>query len=485
MPAPREDLEKVCGEAKNVKLENDLGRDPIRKLVLNIAIPSMLAQFVSVLYSIVDRIYIGNIPEIGNLALAGAGVCGPVVTMIGSVAFLVGVGGSPLMSIRMGEGNLAQARKILANCFLLLNVLAVLLMAGALLTRRPLLLLFGASETTLPYALFGTVFALLANGMNQFVICQGFAKKGMQSVMLGAVLNIALDPVFIFGLNMGVRGAAIATVISQLGSCLFVLHFLFGPVPQVRITFGGYSRKIISRVLLTGLAPFLIIALDNVMIIALNAVLQNYGGPEQGDMLVAAATIAQSFMLIITMPMAGITGSTGSILGYNFGAGRPDRILEAQKYILALCLAFTTVLFLVGQFLCAPVTHIFTPDLQVSALAVQAIKICTIGLIPLAFQYTLIDGFTGMGMMQWSLPLSLLRKGVYFTALFLLPAVFGATAAFFAETVSDLFPPLVTMVVYWKRRNWIIQEAASHRRLESDAQTAVQQPAALGQAQAI
>ena len=238
MPAPREDLEKVCGEAKNVKLENDLGRDPIRKLVLNIAIPSMLAQFVSVLYSIVDRIYIGNIPEIGNLALAGAGVCGPVVTMIGSVAFLVGVGGSPLMSIRMGEGNLAQARKILANCFLLLNVLAVLLMAGALLTRRPLLLLFGASETTLPYALdyytyylFGTVFALLANGMNQFVICQGFAKKGMQSVMLGAVLNIALDPVFIFGLNMGVRGAAIATVISQLGSCLFVLHFLFGPVP--------------------------------------------------------------------------------------------------------------------------------------------------------------------------------------------------------------------------------------------------------------
>ena len=150
MPAPREDLEKVCGEAKNVKLENDLGRDPIRKLVLNIAIPSMLAQFVSVLYSIVDRIYIGNISEIGNLALAGAGVCGPVVTMIGSVAFLVGVGGSPLMSIRMGEGNLAQARKILANCFLLLNVLAVLLMAGALLTRRPLLLLFGASETTLP-----------------------------------------------------------------------------------------------------------------------------------------------------------------------------------------------------------------------------------------------------------------------------------------------------------------------------------------------
>ena len=240
-----------------------------------------------------------------------------------------------------------------------------------------------------------------------------------------------------------------------------------------------------GRILATGLTPFLIIAVDNLMIIVLNALLQRYGGESQGDLLVAAATISQSFMLVVTMPLGGMTGGTASILGYNLGAGQPKRILEAQKYILALCLAFTTVLFLVGQFLCAPFTHIFTPDLQVSALAVQAIKICTIGLIPLAFQYTLIDGFTGMGMMQWSLPLSLLRKGVYFTALFLLPAVFGATAAFFAETVSDLFPPLVTMVVYWKRRNWIIQEAASHRRLESDAQTAVQQPAALGQAQAI
>lgn len=452
-----------------MKLENDLGRDPIRQLVLRIAIPSMLAQFVSVLYSIVDRIYIGNIPGVGSLALAGAGICGPVVTMVGSVAFLVGIGGSPMMSIRMGEKNLPAARKILANCFLMLCVLAVLLMGGALAVRRPLLCLFGASETTLPYALdyytwylFGTLFALLSTGMNQFIICQGFAKKGMQSVMLGAALNIILDPIFIFVLDMGVRGAAIATVLSQLGSCLFVLKFLFGPVPPVRITFGGYDWKLMRRILTMGLSPFIIIALDSLMIIALNAVLQRYGGPEQGDMLVAAATVAQSFMIIITMPMGGITGGTGSILGYNFGAGKPERIREAQKYILALCLIFTGVLFLVGQLLSGPFTRIFTPDAQVSALAVQAIKIFTIGVIPLAVQYVIIDGFTGMGMVQYALPLSVFRKAVYFVALFLLPMAGGATAAFFAEAVSDLIPPAVSALVYWNRRGWVVRQARNH-----------------------
>ena len=204
-------------------MENDLGRDPIRQLVLRIAIPSMLAQFVSVLYSVVDRMYIGNIPEVGNLALAGAGVCGPIVTMIGSVAFLVGVGGSPLVSIRMGAGDNEGAKRILANCFVLLVGLAAALMALAYATQRPVLMLFGASEASLPYAetyysvyLTGTVFALLSTGMNQFIICQGFAKKGMLSVMLGAVLNIVLDPVFIFVLDMGVAGAAVATVLSQL-----------------------------------------------------------------------------------------------------------------------------------------------------------------------------------------------------------------------------------------------------------------------------
>ena len=444
-------------------MENDLGRDPIRQLVLRIALPSMLAQFVSVLYSVVDRMYIGNIPEVGNLALAGAGVCGPIVTMIGSVAFLVGVGGSPLVSIRMGAGDNEGARRILANCFVLLCGLAAALMALAYATRRPVLLLFGASEASLPYAesyytvyLAGTLFALLATGMNQFIICQGFAKKGMLSVLLGAVLNILLDPVFIFVLGMGVSGAALATVLSQLASCIFVLVFLFGRQPPIRITFGGYSARIMGRVMATGFTPFVIIAFDNVMIIALNSLLQKYGSAAQGDLLVAAATISQSFMLVVTMPLGGITGGTGAILGYNYGAGQPKRILEAQKFILLLSLGYTTLLFLIGQCVPGLFVSIFTSDPQVAQLAVQAIRISTLGVILLGVQYTIIDGFTGMGMMQYSLPLSFLRKTIYFIPLFILPMFFGAMSTFVAEPISDFVAPAISVIVYWRRIRYVV-----------------------------
>lgn len=217
---------------------NDLGSGRIGVLVGRIALPSMLAQFISVLYSIVDRIFIGQIPGEGALALAGAGVCGPVVTMVGSVAFLVGVGGAPLLSIKRGEGDDDAARGILANCFLMLCVFSVALPAAILPFREPMLRLFGASDATYPYAeayftlyLLGTPFALLASGLNQFIVCQGFAADGMKSVALGAVLNIVLDPVFIFAFGLGVRGAAIATVLSQLASCVYAVRFLLGQKP--------------------------------------------------------------------------------------------------------------------------------------------------------------------------------------------------------------------------------------------------------------
>ena len=310
-------------------MENNLGKENVKSLVWRIAIPSMLAQFVSVLYSIVDRMYIGNIPRIGDEALAGVGICGPVVTMVGSVAFLVGIGGSPLMSRRMGEGRMDEARKIVANAFVMLIGLAMILMVLMTAIRRPMLMFFGASQITYPYAdiyfttyLTGTVFALLSTGMNQFIIAQGFAKTGMISVSLGAVLNIVLDPVFIFAMNMDVRGAAIATVISQMASCVFVLVFLFGPKPPVRISFGGYRPGIMGRILVMGFTPFIIIAIDNVMIIALNAVLARYSAAGTGDMLITCATIVQSFMLVVTMPLGGISSGTQTILAYNYGAGR-------------------------------------------------------------------------------------------------------------------------------------------------------------------
>ena len=270
--------------------------------------------------------------------------------------------------------------------------------------------------------------------------------------------------------RQGVKGAAIATVLSQLCSCLFVLHFLFGPAPQVGISFGGYRPWLMGRILLTGLTPFLIIAVDNLMIIVLNALLQRYGGESQGDLLVAAATISQSFMLVVTMPLGGMTGGTASILGYNLGAGQPKRILEAQKYILIIAVAYTGVLCLVGQLFAAPFTRIFTPDVQVSALAVTAIRITSMGIVPLGVQYVIVDGLTGMGMMRYSLPLSAFRKLVYFVAIFILPAAFGAMAIFFAEPISDLIPPVVTVLFYWRKIPWLKRQALLHGQPEKTTQ---------------
>lgn len=449
--------------------ENDLGRDNIKKLVIRIAVPSMLAQFVSVLYSIVDRMYIGNIPVSGDMALAGAGVCGPVVTMIGSVAFLVGIGGAPLMSMKMGQGDNKAAERILANCFLMLALCSVLMVACIYPIQIPMLRYFGASDTTLPYAnayftiyLTGTVFALMSTGMNQFIICQGFAKTGMYSVIIGAVLNIVLDPVFIFGFHMGVSGAATATVLSQTASCAFVLKTLFGKTVPVRITFGGYDWRLIRRILTIGFTPFIIIAMDNVMIITMNAILQKYGGAARGDLLITCATIAQSFMLVVTMPLGGITSGTQAVLAYNFGAGNTDRVKGAQKYIFILAAAYTTLLFILARTVGGLFVRLFTSDPPVAAEALRAIRIFTLAIIPLAFQYEIVDGFTGLGQVQVALPLSFFRKGLYFVSLFLLPAMFGAEAAFFAEPVSDIAGPVVSAIVYIVSMKGILAKAGEN-----------------------
>lgn len=318
-----------------------------------------------------------------------------------------------------------------------------------------LLVWFGASETVFPYAdeyitvyLLGTVFALLSTGMNQFIICQGFAKVGMKSVLLGAVLNILLDPVFIFVLDMGVAGAAVATVISQMASCVYVLRFLFSNRPMIKITFGGYDLKVMGQVLLLGLTPFLIIAFDNILIISLNATIQKYGGAGRGDMLLTCNTILQSFMLIVTMPLSGITGGTQTILGYNYGAKRPDRIKKAQKHILVLALAFTTIMFVVAQLLPQYFTMIFTRDPEYIQMTVRAIRIYSLMIIPLAVQYTIVDGFTGMGIAKVAISLSTFRKLIYFAGVFLIPLWFDITNVFYTEPISDLISAIVSSVVY-------------------------------------
>lgn len=437
-----------------MKMENDLGRDEIKRLVIRLAVPSMLAQFVNVLYSVVDRMYIGNIPEIGETALAGVGVSGPIVAMLLAFGHLVGIGGSPLMSIRMGEGKEREAEKILANSFLMLTVISLCVTVLLYLVKDWVLMQFGASEEIFPYAdqyftiyLMGTVFALLALGMNQFIISQGFARIGMVSVALGAMLNIVLDPVFIFGLNMGVSGAALATVISQLISCLYVLRFLFSRNVPVRLSFGGYEWRIMRRILALGLTPFLIVAFDNVLIIALNTALQHWGGAD-GDKLITCTTIVQSFMLMITMPLGGITGGTQTILGYNFGARRPDRILEAQKWIILLAVGFNTVMFLLAQTVPQYFVYLFTTNPEYVELTVRAIRIYTLGVIPLAIQYEVVDGFTGMGIPSFAITLSMFRKFLYLASVAVLPFVCEIQNIFYAEAVSDFGGTAVSTLVY-------------------------------------
>ena len=441
-----------------MKVENNLGTDKISKLVFRIAIPSMLAQFVSVLYSIVDRMFVGNIPEIGSLSLAGVGVCGPIVTMISAFAFLVGVGGSPLMGIAMGSGNQKKAERIVANCFALLTGVSVVVTILALVLREPMLRLFGASDVTYPYAeayftvyVSGTIFALMSTGMGQFIYAQGYAKIGMTSVILGALLNIILDPIFIYVLHLGVRGAALATIISQAFSASFVLIFLLKKA-DVKITVGRYSLRLMLRILQLGLTPFLIIAFDNVMIIGMNAMLQKYGGAAADD-LITINTIVQSFMLVLTMPLGGISGGTQCILSFNYGAGSMDRVEKAQRHIIGYCMAYASLLMLLARTAGPIFVSLFTSDPELNAQACHAIKICSLAIIPLGAQYEIVDGFTGMGKVQLSLPLSIWRKIVFFVSIFTIPVAFGAAQIFYAEPISDVLAILVSTPVYfWYRK---------------------------------
>lgn len=438
-----------------LKVENDLGRDDIKKLVLRLAIPSMIAQFVSVLYSVIDRIYIGNIPDIGEMALAGIGVCAPILTLISAFASWIGVGGAPLMSIKLGEKDAEGARKILANCFMMLFVISILTTIGALVFKEQLLFAFGASQRTYPYAedyftiyVMGTLFALMTIGMNQFIMCQGFAKVAMKAVIIGAVVNIVLDPVFIFLFGFGVAGAAIATVISQIFSCVYVLMFLFSKKVPIGIQFKGYSSKIMGKVLKVGLSPFTIIALDNVMLISVNTVIQKYAGWERGDMLLACTAIIQSFMLIVTMPLGGMTMGTQAILGYNYGARNSKRVLDAEKYICIVCLIFVTIMFIIARTLSEQFARIFTANLEYIQVTAWGIRVYTIGLFWMAIQYAIVDGFTGMGEVKYAMPLSMFRKAIFFASVFIIPQFVDVTNIFYAEPISDIVAATVTTTVY-------------------------------------
>lgn len=439
-----------------MKKTNDFGKDSIPVLVLKTSIPFMFAQFVNVLYSIVDRIYVGNIPAIGADALAGVGVCAPIVTLLSSFGTLFGIGGSVLFSVRLGAGDEKGARKILANSFTMMMIVSVTLTILFLLTKSCLLNWFGASEVTFSYAdtymtiyTAGTFFALLSMGMNYFITAQGFPLLGMMTTLIGAVVNIVLDPVFIFLMDMGVAGAAVATVIAQMSSCTFVLLTLRRKKMQVPLGVVKPELTVGKQIVKIGFSPFLIFATDSIIIIALNAVLQHYGGKEYGDTLVTAATIVQSYMLLITSPMLGITGGSQPLISFNYGANKPDRIRKTFFWVLMLCVCFTSVMFLISRVAPQYFVRIFTDNPEYENLAIWGIKAFTLMIVPLSFQYVIVDGLTALGMTKISLGMSLFRKSLYFAATCILPLWFAAKNAFYAEPVADGTSACLSCIIFF------------------------------------
>ena len=433
----------------------DLGSNKVLSTVLKLTIPSMIAQFINVLYSIVDRMYVGNIEGIGDTALAAVGVCAPLTTLLSSFAYLIGTGGAPLFAMALGEQREDAAKKILTNALYSLAAIALLVTALTFLFERPLLMTFGASEATYAYAkrylliyAAGSIFSITATGLNQYIIAQGYSGIGMTTTLVGAVANIALDPVFIFVFGMDTAGAAIATVLSQFFSFLFVIIFLRRKSTKIRLGFGKCEPKTVGRIVKLGISPFLIMATDSVIIIATNAVLQSRGGAD-GDMWITVSTVVQAFFTLITMPMMGISTGSQPVISYNYGAKNEKIIRRAEKYILGMCIIFTVIMTVVSVLFAKPFVSLFTETPAIAEKSVWGIRVFMIGVIPLAFQYAFVDGLTALGQPQYAIVLSLTRKLVVFLGCtFLFPLFWGVQAVFYAEPVADIAAAVLSTAVF-------------------------------------
>lgn len=433
----------------------DLSNKNVLSTVLKLTLPAMFAQFVSVLYSIVDRMYVGNIEGTGDVALTALGVCAPVATLLTSFGSLVGLGGAPLFAMSMGEGDMQKAKRILSNALVMLVVLAGLTMALTFALMDPLLTTFGASESTFEYAkqylsiyTAGTLFSVISVGLNQFIIAQGYSGMGMMTTLIGAVANIALDPLFIFVFKMHVAGAALATIISQFISFAFVIIFLLLKGTKCRLSFGGYDFKVMLKIGKMGISPFLIVATDSIIIIVSNICLKKYGGAE-ADSWISSLTVVQAFLSIITMPMLGISTGSQPVISFNYGARNISLIKRGEKCILSMCVIFTTVMFALSFLVAKPFVSLFTDNATVAERSVWGIRVFMIGIIPLAFQYAFVDGMTALGQPQFAIVLSLTRKLVlYLGATLLLPVFWGVQAVFYAEPVADIGGALLSTIVF-------------------------------------
>lgn len=433
-----------------------LGQDGLWYLTLRLAIPTALAQAVNVLYAIVDRMFIGHIAGYGGIALAGVGIAAPITTLVSSFAVLIGMGGAPLMAMREGHGEHGKAEGILATAFWLLIAFSAILTPLFFFLRAPLLVAFGASFSTLPYAdeylayyIVGTPFALLSTGLNSYVVNQGQSEKGMLSVLIGSIMNIILDPIFIFAFGLGVKGAAIATVISQIASAAVTIGVLLSANTQIRLRIRKARKSVIARIVKFGLSPFLIIATDSVVMIVLNAMLQRYGGQKTGDILITCSTIIQSYHLLVMNPMGGITGGCQGMISFNYGAGNLERVKKGILCVQTSTTAYAILMF-IFTFTGAPLfVQLFTSDPEIQELTIRYMHIFELMIIPLSFQYCNVDCLTALAQVKFSLPLSLFRKCMFFLGTILLPPLFGAAAAFLAEPICDVTAGFLSSFVMW------------------------------------
>lgn len=431
-------------------------------IVLKLALPAMFAQFINVLYSIVDRIYISKMPVVGDFALAGVGIVAPICTLITSFSYLIGLGGAPLMAMSLGENNNDNAKKILSNSFLALLILGIIIPLIILFSYEPLLYFFGASDNTFQFAkdylliyLIGAPFALMSLGLNQFIISQGYSTKGMLTMLIGAIVNIILDPIFIFSLNMGVKGAALATTISQIISFIYVFIILISKYSNVKIGFKGYSLKIIGRVSRLGFSPFLIGMTDSLISIVLNISIKLYS-KENVDTYITVATLTNTFFQMFSMPLLGISSGTGSILSFNFGARNVTRVKKSEFTILKLALIFTTMATILSFVISKPFLKIFTDDVIITNETLKMIRIFMSGFIILSFQYCFVDGLTALGKAKYAVTLSLIRKISMILLTLLLPLLLGINGCFYAELISDISASIITLIVFLSVFNKIL-----------------------------
>lgn len=443
------------------KNSTDLGKDSIGKLMLKLSAPAIIAQIVNVLYNIVDRIFIGRMPS-GDLAMAGVGVAFPIILVISAFSSLVGMGGAPLAAIKMGEDDNEGAEKIMANSFCLLIIIALILTTGIFIFKEPILVAFGASDKTLGYALdyisiyvLGTVFVQIALGMNAYINTQGFAKIGMMTVAIGAIINIILDPILIFGLNLGVKGAALATLTAQSVSALWVLKFLFGgkSILKIRKKNLKLDKKIILSIVGLGMAPFIMNSTESLVLISLNTQLSKYGG----DLAVGAMTIMSSIMQMTLLPMSGLTQGAQPIISYNFGAKQIDRVKKAFKLCLISCLTYSVTVWLILMISPEVVVRIFNNDPELLEITSSSIKIYFAGIFLIGAQISCQQTFLSLGQAKISLFLALLRKILLLVPLiFILPMFIdnGLFAVLLAEPVADIIAVLTTVicfVVFYKK----------------------------------